>query len=86
MKISAPWIPVALVAMLPACAPSAMTTPPPATAPPEVVKLTGASVLIGVGDIARCDGQGDEQTAALVDSVLKADSAAGGEGRRFHAG
>ncbi len=77
MKISAPWIPVALVAMLPACAPSAMTTPPPATAPPEVVKLTGASVLIGVGDIARCDGQGDEQTAALVDSVLKADSTAG---------
>ena len=77
MRRTAPWIPAALVAMLPACAPQSTTTPPPATAPAELVKLTGASVLIGAGDIARCDGQGDEQTAALVDSLLQADSVAG---------
>ena len=77
MRRTAPWIPAALVAMLPACAPQSTTTPPPATASAELVKLTGASVLIGAGDIARCDGQGDEQTAALVDSLLQADSVAG---------
>jgi len=38
--------------------------------------LTGASILIGVGDIAACDSRGDELTAAIVDSVLKADSVA----------
>ena len=58
------------------CKPAVLTTPPPANAPPEVVALTGASVLIGVGDIAVCGTDGDERTAALVDSVLKADSVA----------
>ena len=38
--------------------------------------LTGASVLIGAGDIASCSSTGDESTAKLVDSVLRADSAA----------
>jgi hypothetical protein len=33
--------------------------------------------LIGAGDIGVCGLQGDEETAQLVDSVLKADSAAG---------
>jgi hypothetical protein len=51
-------------------------TPPPAGAPAAVVALSGASVLIGAGDIARCDSPGDEATAALVDSVLRADSVA----------
>ena len=59
-----------------ACQPRVLTTPPPANAPPEVVALTGASVMIGVGDIAVCGTDGDERTAALVDSVLKADSVA----------
>src|SRR5437763_14225700 len=26
-------------------------------------------VLVGAGDIARCDGQGDEATAALLDGI-----------------
>lgn len=59
-----------------ACKPSMHTTPPPAEASAEAVALTGASVMIGAGDIASCTSQGDEQTATLVDSVLKADSAA----------
>lgn len=59
-----------------ACKPSVETTPPVADAPASLVALTGASVLIGTGDIASCDSRGDEQTAKLVDSVLRADSAA----------
>lgn len=59
------------------CKPSVRMTPPPADAPAAQVALSGASVLIGAGDIARCDASADEATAALVDSVLRADSAAG---------
>jgi len=58
------------------CAPPVNTTPPPADAPAEEVALSGASVIIGAGDIARCESTGDDSTAAIVDSVLKADSAA----------
>lgn len=72
--------------LLPGCKPRVMTTPPPADAPATEVALTGASVLIGAGDIATCDGQGDELTAALVDSVLKADSVAKVETVVFTAG
>jgi hypothetical protein len=59
-----------------ACSRPVRTTPPPAEAPAELVALTGAAVLIGTGDIARCNSPADEATAALVDSVLKADSVA----------
>ena len=59
-----------------ACKPSVETTPPVADAPASLVALTGASVLIGAGDIASCSSTGDEATAKLVDSVLRADSAA----------
>ncbi|MGH7583290.1 MAG: metallophosphoesterase family protein [Gemmatimonadales bacterium] len=38
--------------------------------------MTGASVMIGVGDIAVCGTNGDEGTARIVDSVLRADSVA----------
>ncbi len=62
--------------LLLACKPTVFTTPPPATASAEMVALTGASVMIGAGDIATCNAQGDELTAALVDSVLIADSVA----------
>ena len=62
--------------ILGACHPVAQRTPPPASAPAEIVALAGASVLIGSGDIARCNGGGDEVTARIVDSVLKADSVA----------
>ena len=68
------------------CAPAVRVTPPPADAPAEEVALSGASVMIGAGDIARCDGSGDDSTAAIVDSVLKADSAAGVENAVFTLG
>ena len=67
--------PLLVLAIL-GCPPPVKTTPPPAGASAKEVALAGASVLIGVGDIAACDSRGDEQTAAIVDSVLKADSAA----------
>ncbi|HEU4747312.1 MAG TPA: metallophosphoesterase [Gemmatimonadaceae bacterium] len=51
-------------------------TPPPANAPAEEIALAGAKVMIGAGDIAQCDDTGDEATARLVDSVLKANEAA----------
>lgn len=51
-------------------------TPPPADAPAEEVALAGAKFMIGAGDIAKCDDTGDEATARLVDSVLKANDAA----------
>ena len=41
-----------------------------------MVALAGASILIGAGDIARCDATGDEATALIVDSILRADSVA----------
>lgn len=51
-------------------------TTPPADAPAEEVALAGAKFMIGAGDIAQCDNTGDEATASLVDSVLKANRAA----------
>jgi alkaline phosphatase len=61
-------------------------TPPPADAPADVVALSGAAVLIGAGDIGVCNGSGDESTAAIIDSILKADSAAGVEHAVFTLG
>ncbi len=58
------------------CFPPVKVTPPPADAPAEEVALSGASVIIGAGDIAMCGSTGDDSTAAIVDSLLKADSAA----------
>jgi calcineurin-like phosphoesterase family protein len=58
------------------CKPPVRTVPPPADAPAELVALSGASVMIGAGDIARCNSPADEATAAIVDSVLRADSVA----------
>ena len=51
-------------------------TPAPAAATAAEIAATGASVMIGVGDIAVCGTDYDEQTAKLVDSVLRADSVA----------
>ncbi len=64
------------VALLAACGGGAAPLPPPGT-PPELLALQNAAVLLTVGDIARCDASGDERTAALADSLLRADSAAG---------
>jgi alkaline phosphatase len=61
-------------------------TPPPATATAEEVADSGAAVLVGAGDIARCESNADERTAALVDSILKADSVAGVEDAVFTVG
>jgi hypothetical protein len=60
-----------------ACIPPVNPTPPPATAPAREIGLSGAAVMIGAGDIAGCDQDDDLATAILVDSILKADSAAG---------
>ena len=67
---------LALSLMALGCKPPVQLTPPPASAGAEQVALSGAAVLIGAGDIAACNSPGDEATAALVDSVLRADGAA----------
>jgi acid phosphatase type 7 len=68
------------------CFPPVEVTPPPADAPAELLSLTGASVLIGAGDIAVCGTLYDEQTARIVDSVTTADSVAKVEDAVFTAG
>lgn len=71
---------LALITIMPAaalsCKPPVQTTPAPADAPAAQVALSGASVLIGAGDIAVCGGPGALATAKVVDSVLRADSIA----------
>ncbi len=51
-------------------------TPAPATAAPADIAASGASVLLGAGDIAVCGTNGDERTAVLLDTLLRADSVA----------
>lgn len=68
------------------CFPPVRVTPPPADAPAAEVAVSGASVMIGAGDIGLCGSMGDDSTAAVVDSVLKADSAAGVENAVFTVG
>ena len=75
MRLALGVITGAMVTVL-GCVPAPQITPPPAAAPATEVKLAGASILIGAGDIAGCDGGGDVKTAMLVDSILKADSVA----------
>ena len=61
---------------LSACVSNVELTPPPAASPAWVVAQSGATVMIGAGDIASCTTPNDEATARLVDSVLVADSVA----------
>lgn len=61
------------------CMPPVRITPPSADASAEEVALSGASVMIGAGDIGMCNSTSDDSTATIVDSVLRADSAAGVE-------
>jgi len=68
------------------CFPPVEVTPPPADAPAELLAMTGAAVLIGAGDIAVCGTPYDEGTAKLIDSVSRADSAAGVQEALFTAG
>lgn len=79
-------IAAAAVAITLSCFPRVRVTPPPADAPAEAVALAGASVLIGSGDIATCDSQDDVSTARIIDSVLRADTAAGVEHAVFTTG
>jgi hypothetical protein len=58
------------------CKPRVRITPPPAAAPAEQVALSGASAMVGVGDIASCSQRLGVETAILVDSILRADSLA----------
>ena len=51
-------------------------TPPPPDAKPEQIAITGAVVMIGAGDIATCGNDGDERTAHVIDSILKANAEA----------
>jgi hypothetical protein len=68
---------IVILGALGACVPRVNMTPPPAASSAEVVALSGASVMIGAGDIANCGSQLSLGTAHLVDSVLRADSVAG---------
>jgi calcineurin-like phosphoesterase family protein len=67
--------------------PTASATPEPT--PSATVRPTGSATpapevtLIGAGDIAACETQDDEATAALVEELL---ASAGGEARVFTAG
>ena len=61
-------------------------TPPSADAPADEVAVAGAKLMVGAGDIAYCDNTGDEGTARLVDSVLRANEAAGVETVAFTLG
>lgn len=80
MRQSNNWAVRAMLAVLcastSACKPDVQLTPPPAASPASVVALTGASILIGAGDIASCNQSLGIATARLVDSVLRADSVA----------
>jgi hypothetical protein len=68
------------------CVPPVRVTPPPADATAVEVALSGASALIGAGDIGMCNSTSDDSTAVLMDSLLKADSAAGVEDAAFAIG
>ena len=76
MRFARCSLPVAALLTAVACKPAVNLTPPPAASRAEVVALSGASVMIGVGDIASCTSQLSIGTAVLVDSVLRADSLA----------
>lgn len=65
-----------LCAALLACKPPVRVTPANPEASAEEIAGTGASVMIAAGDIASCTSDGDEATAVVVDSILRADSVA----------
>src|SRR5881394_3762651 len=65
-----PLRPVVACTLCLACLTCTEDRSPSGPAKPHAATLapTGA-VLVGAGDIARCDGQGDEGTAALLDGI-----------------
>ncbi|MEO8194282.1 MAG: metallophosphoesterase [Gemmatimonadales bacterium] len=71
------WWLVALPLLAFSCDSDDRATPlPPADAPAVEIALADAVVMIGAGDIAMCNSRGDEATAAIVDSILREDTAA----------
>lgn len=76
MRCGFRWVTPVISTVLFACQPRAQPTPPPAESPAELSALAGSAIILATGDIANCASNGDELTAALVDSVLVADSIA----------
>src|SRR5256885_111249 len=66
---------IVVIAIAAACSRDENPTPTPPGAASKELTIAGAPVVIGVGDIAVCGTAGDEATGALVDSLLRLDSA-----------
>jgi hypothetical protein len=81
-----PLVVLLIVLCVLACKPPVDMTPPPAASKAIEVALAGASVMVGVGDIASCTQRLSYGTARLVDSVLRADSIAKVENAVFTLG
>lgn len=77
---------VALAMLAFSCDAQDRSTPLPPGGSAKEIAIAGAVVMIGAGDIAVCSSNNDELTAKLVDSLLKADSAAGVENGVFTMG
>ncbi|HTD84799.1 MAG TPA: metallophosphoesterase [Gemmatimonadaceae bacterium] len=63
--------------LIAACSSDRNPSPTKEGRPQQEIVLPGSPILIGAGDIAVCGTPGDEATGALVDSLLRADSASG---------
>lgn len=85
-RYSGPVVMLLIVLPALACKPPVDMTPPPAASKAIDVALAGASVMVGVGDIASCTQRLSYGTARLVDSVLRADSIAKVENAVFTLG
>jgi len=81
-----PLVVLLIVLCVLGCKPPVDMTPPPAASKAIDVALSGASVMVGVGDIASCTQKLSYGTARLVDSVLRADSIAKVENAVFTLG
>src|SRR5690348_3520061 len=75
-RYSGPLVVFLIALVVSGCKPRVDVTPPPAASKAIDVALSGASVMVGVGDIASCTQRASYGTARLVDSVLRADSVA----------
>ena len=85
-RYSGPLIVLLIALVVSGCKPRVDMTPPPAASTATEVALSGASVMVGVGDIASCTQRLSYGTARLVDSVLRADSIAKVENAVFTLG
>jgi hypothetical protein len=65
---------VAVCAVALACSNDEKPTPPPGGPAKKELELSGATMMVGAGDIAVCGTNGDEATGRMVDSVVASDS------------